>query len=86
MRIVARCTDGAGCLDAIHAFEPDIAILDLSMPDMSGLDDLTRANADGSYDQVCLFHFDEAPEIDNQIAVSPSRYRRHDPAQASEIA
>jgi len=34
-RVVARCVDGASCIEAIRRFEPDIAILDISMPDIS---------------------------------------------------
>lgn len=36
-RIVARCNDGASCIEAIRVFLPDLAVLDLSMLDMSGL-------------------------------------------------
>jgi len=36
-RIVARCSDGASCIEAIRIFLPDVAVLDLSMLDMSGL-------------------------------------------------
>ena len=53
--IVARCSDGASCLDAIQAFEPDIVILDLYMPDMSGLEILIRANADGRSTRLVFF-------------------------------
>jgi len=34
-RVVARCVDGASCIEAIRSFEPDIAILDIAMPDIS---------------------------------------------------
>ncbi|WP_245312913.1 LuxR C-terminal-related transcriptional regulator [Bradyrhizobium macuxiense] len=34
-RIVARCTDGASCIEAIRLFTPDIVVLDLSMLDVS---------------------------------------------------
>ncbi len=54
-RIVARCSHGASCLNAIQAFEPDIAILDLAMPDLSGLEILIRANADGHSTRIVFF-------------------------------
>jgi len=54
-RIVARCNHGASCLNAIRAFEPDIAILDLAMPDISGLEILIRANADGHSTRIVFF-------------------------------
>jgi two-component system nitrate/nitrite response regulator NarL len=45
-RIVARCSDGAGCIEAIRVLAPDIAILDLSMPDISGLKVLAAVNSE----------------------------------------
>jgi len=44
-RIVARCSDGASCIEAIRIFLPDIAILDLSMLDMSGLAFLAKVGS-----------------------------------------
>jgi two-component system, NarL family, nitrate/nitrite response regulator NarL len=41
--IVARCLDGRGASIAIHAHQPDIAILDVHMPHRSGLDLLRDA-------------------------------------------
>lgn len=34
----AMCTDGAGALEAIRRLQPDIAVLDLRMPGLSGLE------------------------------------------------
>ncbi|MES5481922.1 response regulator transcription factor [Bradyrhizobium sp. INPA03-11B] len=33
-KVVARCNDGASCFEAIRRLAPDIAILDMSMPDI----------------------------------------------------
>ncbi|QIG99390.2 MULTISPECIES: LuxR C-terminal-related transcriptional regulator [unclassified Bradyrhizobium] len=33
-KVVARCNDGASCFKAIRSLAPDIAILDMSMPDI----------------------------------------------------
>lgn len=35
-KVVARCNDAASCLEAIRSAAPDIAILDMSMPDILG--------------------------------------------------
>ena len=35
-QVVARCNDGASCFEAIRGLAPDIAILDMSMPDILG--------------------------------------------------
>jgi two-component system nitrate/nitrite response regulator NarL len=38
MKVVAACPDGAQALQAIRDLKPDIAILDLAMPVLTGLD------------------------------------------------
>jgi len=43
--VVARCVDGASCIDAIRTFVPDIGILDIAMPDIPGQQILAVANA-----------------------------------------
>src|SRR6266480_2195281 len=43
-KIVACCGDGPSCIGAIRRFVPDIAILDISMPGLAGLEILTIAN------------------------------------------
>ena len=42
-QIVAHCEDGASCIKAIQNFVPDIAILDVSMPDIAGLEILASS-------------------------------------------
>jgi two-component system, NarL family, nitrate/nitrite response regulator NarL len=43
--IVACCSDGPSCIGAIRSLVPDIAILDISMPGLTGLEILTIANS-----------------------------------------
>lgn len=43
--VAARCTDSASCFKAIRALVPDIAILDISMPDIFGQALLDIANS-----------------------------------------
>ncbi|MBR0794014.1 response regulator transcription factor [Bradyrhizobium jicamae] len=45
-KVVARCGDGASCVEAIRHFVPDIAVLDITMPDMSGADILAVARSE----------------------------------------
>jgi two-component system, NarL family, nitrate/nitrite response regulator NarL len=44
-KIVACCGDGPSCIGAIRSLVPDIAILDMSMPGLTGLEILTIANS-----------------------------------------
>lgn len=42
-RIAAQCGNGEEALAAIEQFEPTVAVLDISMPDLSGFDVVRRA-------------------------------------------
>jgi two-component system nitrate/nitrite response regulator NarL len=44
--VKARCADGQEALEAIKANQPDLAILDIHMPHLSGLDLLREARRD----------------------------------------
>ena len=46
MQVVA-CGDGARALDRWHASQPDVVLLDLSLPGLDGLEVLTQARAAG---------------------------------------
>jgi two-component system, NarL family, nitrate/nitrite response regulator NarL len=45
-RIVACCSDGTSCMEAIRNLTPDIAVLDVALPRMTGLEILATANAE----------------------------------------
>ena len=40
-KLVACCSDGMSCIEAIRSLRPDIAILDISMPGLTGLEILS---------------------------------------------
>src|ERR1700754_3379524 len=44
--VKARCLDGQQARDAIKQFQPDIAILDIHMPHLTGIDVLREARRD----------------------------------------
>ena len=44
-QIVAACTDGSTALESAIALQPDALVLDISMPQMSGLDVARRLSA-----------------------------------------
>jgi two-component system, NarL family, nitrate/nitrite response regulator NarL len=46
-KVVASCSDGPTCIEAIRSLVPDIAILDVSLPGLTGLEILTIANSAG---------------------------------------
>jgi DNA-binding NarL/FixJ family response regulator len=41
LNVVAACSEGLAAVQAIHEFRPDVAVLDVAMPGMSGLDILS---------------------------------------------
>jgi two-component system nitrate/nitrite response regulator NarL len=47
MNILAACSDGASAANAIRQFAPDVAVLDIAMPDVSGLNVLSSVIASG---------------------------------------
>src|SRR5262249_32428030 len=55
IKIVASCGDGASCLEAIRNLTPDVAIVDVSMHDLSGLEILAIANAEATSTKLILY-------------------------------
>jgi two-component system nitrate/nitrite response regulator NarL len=47
INVVAVCSDGATALEAIRKWSPNVAVLDILMPVLTGLDVLARIVADG---------------------------------------
>ena len=45
-KVVASCSDGPSCIEAIRSLMPDIAVLDISMPGLTGLQILAIANSE----------------------------------------
>ena len=52
--IVARCCNGIDSLQAIRDLSPDIALLDSSMPMVSGIEVLASARSEGSQTRIVL--------------------------------
>jgi DNA-binding NarL/FixJ family response regulator len=47
VHVVATATDGERLLEAVHRFGPDVVVMDIQMPFMSGLSCLERMRAEG---------------------------------------
>jgi len=52
--VVAEESDGVAALDAVRRVQPDLAILDVSMPAMTGIEVCRTVRGDTSLDSVCL--------------------------------
>jgi two-component system nitrate/nitrite response regulator NarL len=54
-KIVASCSDGTSCIEAIRRLLPDIAIIDISMPGLTGLEILALANSESLPTRLVFF-------------------------------
>jgi DNA-binding NarL/FixJ family response regulator len=54
LQVVATVTDGAALIEAAARLRPDVIIMDVSMPTMSGLDALRRMREDGVDSKVIV--------------------------------
>ncbi|WP_312010490.1 response regulator transcription factor [Bradyrhizobium neotropicale] len=54
-KIVASCRDGRSCIEAIRRLTPDIAIFDIPMPGLTGLEILSVANSENLRTRLVLF-------------------------------
>jgi two-component system nitrate/nitrite response regulator NarL len=54
-RVVACCDDGESCIEAIRIFVPDIAILDIAMPDIPWQEILVIANSESLTTRLVFF-------------------------------
>jgi two-component system, NarL family, nitrate/nitrite response regulator NarL len=54
-KIVAACSDGRSCIEAIRGLVPDIALLELSMPGLTGLEILAISNSENLSTRLVCF-------------------------------
>jgi two-component system nitrate/nitrite response regulator NarL len=66
-KIVACCSDGTDCIEAIRSLVPDIAILDISLPGLTGLEILAIANSENLSTRLVFF---TASVEDRELIVS----------------
>jgi len=66
-KVVACCSDGTDCIEAIRSLVPDIAILDVSLPGLTGLEILTIANSESLSTRLVFF---TASVEDRELVIS----------------
>jgi len=66
-KVVACCSDGTDCIEAIRSLVPDIAILDISLPGLTGLEILAIANSESLPTRLVFF---TASVEDRELIVS----------------
>src|SRR6266478_2486219 len=66
-KVVASCIDGRNCIESIRSLVPDIAILDISLPGLTGLEILTIANSENLSTRLVFF---TASVEDRELVIS----------------
>ena len=66
-KVVACCSDGTDCIEAIRSLMPDIAILDISLPGLTGLEILAIANSESLPTRLVFF---TASVEDRELVIS----------------
>jgi len=69
IKVVAQCRDGVAVMNAIRALTPDIAMIDISMPGLDGLDVLAAVTAE-KLDTHVIFLTAEVTETQITDAIS----------------
>jgi DNA-binding NarL/FixJ family response regulator len=54
MRVLGQCSDGPSAVETILATKPDLAILDLHMPGMTGIEVIRRLRGAGSETKIMI--------------------------------
>ena len=66
-KIVASCNDGPGCVEAIRNLAPDMAILDGSMPGVTGPEILSIVNVGNTATRIVFF---TSSEVERELVLS----------------
>ena len=53
-QMLAKCRTGSGAFRAIRDLKPEVAVLDIAMPEMNGMEILTKLRSEGSVTKIIL--------------------------------
>ena len=77
MVVVAEAADGEQAVEEIGRHQPDVAVLDLSMPKMDGLEAIPLIHAVSPATQIVVFSgFEEGRVAEVALSLKASRYVR----------
>ena len=65
--IVGEAASGLEALAAIPTLDPDVVIMDITMPGMSGLEASTRVSKAGSHSKILMFTMHDAPSLKDEV-------------------
>jgi DNA-binding NarL/FixJ family response regulator len=77
MRVVGEAGDGREAIDVIEGLQPDVVVLDLSMPELDGLEAIPLIHQVAPDAQIVIFSgFEEGKVAEVALALKASRYIR----------
>ena len=63
MSVVGAAEDGEQVIDLVHETQPDVVLMDVSMPTLSGIDATRRLASEGSDVRVLMFSAQCRPSV-----------------------
>lgn len=79
IEVVAEADNGTEALQATVQHEPDVLLLDISMPELSGLEVATRLRASGPHTRVLILSvYDDADYVLEAVRAGAHGYLRKD--------
>ncbi len=74
---VQKALDGQTALSAARTFQPDVLLLDLGLPDMSGIDVAHALRRDPATAGVCLVALTGRGQVEDQRQTAEAGFDRH---------
>jgi two-component system, chemotaxis family, chemotaxis protein CheY len=77
MHVVGEAADGRQAVEVIERLQPDVVILDLSMPELDGLEAIPLIHQVAPTAEICIFSgFEEGKVAEVALRLKASRYVR----------
>ena len=77
MEVVGEAGDGREAIEVIERLQPDVVILDLSMPELDGLEAIPLIHQVAPAAEICIFSgFEEGKVAEVALRLKASRYVR----------
>lgn len=77
IQVVGEAADGREALEVIERLQPDVVVLDLSMPELDGLEAIPIIHQVAPKAEICVFSgFEEGKVAEVALRLKASRYVR----------
>jgi DNA-binding NarL/FixJ family response regulator len=77
MEVVGEAADGREAIEVIERLQPDVVVLDLSMPQLDGLEAIPIIHQVAPASEICIFSgFEEGKVAEIALRLKASRYVR----------